>query len=154
MESVGGVLVGLNGRPMSLFSGTCPLLSASLKFRFSRASVCLAGMQALEKISSRFMLADFKFHPAEYQNLDIEVESEQPCLRSCWRLQANVILNAVATLQKRQTFLIQHDPSNRQIELIAFVRVCALKFGLAFCRCSVSLSAEALRPCGSFAHWS
>ena len=91
LESVGGVLVGLNGRPMSFFSGTCPLLSASLKFRFSRASVCLAGMQALEKISSRFMLADFKFHPAEYQNLDIEVESEQPCLRSCWRLQANVI---------------------------------------------------------------
>ncbi|CAE7806083.1 unnamed protein product [Symbiodinium sp. CCMP2592] len=58
-------------------------------------------------------------HPAEWQHLAVDTESElKAVLEILLAASSKYDLNAVATLQKRQTFLIQHDPSNRQIELI------------------------------------
>eukprot|EP00439_Symbiodinium_sp_Y106_P058578 s5077_g8.t1 len=65
------------------------------------------------------VLMCFLLHPDERLDLEIELESElKAVLEILLAASSKYDVNAVATLQKWQTFLIQHDPSNRQIELI------------------------------------
>ena len=80
------------------------------------------------------VLMCFLLHRVERQDLEIEIESElKAVLENLLAASSTYDVNAVATLQKRQPFLIQHDPSNRQIELIDdLLFVCVhSKFGLA-----------------------